>query len=767
MKNKFELLAPAGNKESFYASCNAGADAIYMGLEEFNARAMAENFSINEYKECIKHAHRLGIKVYLTLNTLLKSDEIKDALRLIFELYSAGLDAVILQDIGFASKVKEIFPELAMHASTQMSVYTLEQVKFLEALGFSRVVLARELTLEEIEYICKNTKVEIEVFVHGALCVSMSGQCLLSYSIGGRSANRGACAQPCRMKYSLINKTKDEMVAKDSYLLSKKDIFGIDKISDLKKAGVYSFKIEGRNRSPLYTYIAVSKYRKAIDESPVSSLDKKELSQVFIREGRSEGYLNGVEYKKSITNISPKNTGLYLGKVLEQRGKFVKVKLNEEVNLHDGIEIYNEKTLEIEHSSIITCIKDDKGKTINKIKALDPGSYVWLGDVNKKVTIKSPIYKTSSAILGSKHSKIKEVKPKKSVEVFITKAEKLRAVTCVEGKEIVTVIDEIPEEAISSALTYEKIENAFRKSGEDDIEFDDIRVNLENCLFVPISALNKLRNKHSENVTKYIDESSIRIIDNAEEIEARINNIEKSIIKSSIQRDSHKSLYIYKFDKDKSYNLTGINRVYISDADFMRCTNDIFDYFEDKNVELFLSTGNFVGEKVSKYIKENAEALIDRGVKGIMLGSFELYELALMLKRKYQIKLVADYSFNISNIYSASLFKTLEFDEVAPLVELSNEEIAEISDIIDTEVVEDYIVAMTSRYCMIGAFQENRDTYKDKCQKPCIKNRYVMKDIKGCEYDIVCDPYSCIMKVLKPIDRKHENTKSNIRKCYI
>ena len=203
-----ELLAPAGNEDSFKAAVNAGANAVYMGLGKHNARVMAKNFTLESYIDCINYAHIRGVKVYLTLNTLVLDEEIKEALELLAKLYEVGLDAVLVQDIGLARLIHKVFPKLDLHASTQMSVYSLKQVEYLKTLGFKRVVLARELSLEEIKYITSNTDVEIEVFTHGALCVSVSGQCLMSLAIGTRSANRGACAQPCRMPYTLYKENE-------------------------------------------------------------------------------------------------------------------------------------------------------------------------------------------------------------------------------------------------------------------------------------------------------------------------------------------------------------------------------------------------------------------------------------------------------------------------------------------------------------------------------------------------------------------------------
>ena len=272
--NKIELLSPAGSIESFKAACQNGADAVYMGVDKYNARAMAVNFGINEYIECIEYAHIRGIKVYLTLNTLMYDDEIKEALDIVLKLYSKGLDAVIIQDIGLGMLIHKLIPKLPLHASTQMSVYSLDQVKYLEGIGFKRVVLARELSVDEIEYICKNTNLEIEVFIHGALCVSVSGQCLLSSTIGNRSANRGRCAQPCRMKYSLYNSKGKELIS-NSYILSKKDIFGLEYVNKLKEIGVTSLKIEGRNKNPEYVAGVTKNYRNAINNN-INSNTKQE-----------------------------------------------------------------------------------------------------------------------------------------------------------------------------------------------------------------------------------------------------------------------------------------------------------------------------------------------------------------------------------------------------------------------------------------------------------------------------------------------------------
>lgn len=775
MKANTELLAPAGNLKCFFAACNSGANAIYMGVEKFNARAMAKNFTIDEYIECIKYAHKLGIKVFLTLNTLLNDDDVKEALKLILELYQAGLDAIILQDLGLAKKVKEIFPDLDMHASTQLSVYSLEQVKLLEKIGFKRVVLARELTLKEIEYICNNTDLEIEVFVHGALCVSLSGQCLMSYAIGNRSANKGQCAQPCRMRYTLVNKTLAKEIQNNKYLLSKKDIWGLNQVSRLKAAGVYSFKIEGRNRTPEYVAITTEKYRKALDEKEINVLEKKELKQMFIRQDKSEGFFTGVEYKKAITDISPKNTGIILGEVEDQKGPYIKVKLRETINLHDGFEIYDltQGKNELLYSSIITCIKDNNNKILNSNNKIQVSEYAWIGDVNKKIKFGSVVYKTSDSMLNRKYSNLEKQKPSFNVAITIKSDEKLIAKSSVFGTEVSTIIDYIPEQAKTVCISKDVVKNNFNKTLDYEIKFENIEIFMSENLYIPIAKINELRKTHASNIVEALNNHlELNLLDR----KRRANEIKKFLenddtfnikkLKSIENKNTAKSLFIYKFDEKKDYDIKNYNRIYVTIQDIMRKKDAIFNTFFNNEKKLFICIPNFILKNVSKYIKENLENLVNNKIGGFLIGSFQFYEECIRLKEKYNIKLIADYSFNISNIYSAQLFKSLGFDIIAPSVEIDDYE--SISSIIDIEIITCYITVMTSRYCLIGAFDQNRMTYKDKCLKPCLNNEFVLVDSHNAEYNIITDHFDCIMRIIKPIDKFYkEDSLNSIRKCII
>ena len=302
----FEVLAPAGSFQTFKAVIEAGADAVYVGGSSFGARAYADNFTEEELLGAIDYAHLRGKKVYLTVNTLLKNKEINDDLYdYLLPFYLKGLDAVLVQDFGALSYIHKAFPDLPIHTSTQMTVTGIEGVRLLQSYGVTRVVMARETSLAEMKKIHEATGMELEAFVHGALCYCYSGQCLFSSLLGGRSGNRGRCAQPCRLAYTVMDENHKELL-KDSYILSMKDMCGIRDINELKEAGVYSLKIEGRMKRPEYAAGVVSFYRKYVDSlKPVSDSDYNKLKSLGNRCGFTDKYYFDHNAKDMITYEKP------------------------------------------------------------------------------------------------------------------------------------------------------------------------------------------------------------------------------------------------------------------------------------------------------------------------------------------------------------------------------------------------------------------------------------------------------------------------------
>ena len=751
-KNTIELLAPAGNYEAFIAAINAGANAVYMGVDRYNARNMARNFSIEEYIEAIYYAHKRDVKVYLTLNTLLLDSEIKEAVNIVIKLYEQGLDAVIVQDIGFANILHKILPDLNLHASTQMSVCTIDQVKFLENIGFTRVVLGRELSIDEISNISKNTNIEIEVFVHGALCVCVSGQCMMSSMIGERSANRGSCAQPCRKTYSLYKEGTNSPLVREKYLLSKKDIYGIKCLKELKTAGVDSFKIEGRNKVPEYVAGAVSIYRNVIDNDfNISKEEEKNLLQLFNRSGKSEGYFRKVGSMETISLNTPKNTGLILGKVLDYRKPFVKIELEENINLHDGIEII---TKEGKVSQIVTCIKDDKENTLNTLSK--KGNIVWLGDIKQNIEKGNVIYKTSDNELNEhfkryyttkEHNKRKEY----NIEANIIENENIYAI--VKNKKV--QIDYFPEQSKNAPLTIEKVKENFLKTEDTSVKFVEIKVNISDNIFVPASKLNELRRAIVDKLEK--DTVIKRNINEANDKANKLFDYIKNNNKTNNKIEN--GLYTYKYSMNVNYidmYKTRFNKkldkIYISAKDFKMYEKDIFKYLE--KIDIYFVIPNVTLKNIDKYIKENVEKLVDKGLAGIVIGNIGYIPYCKKLKEKYNIKLIGDYTLNIMNCFSASFMKENMIDVVTPIFENEDVDVDKIANITNVELVEGLATAMTTRYCVIRSCINIKNENKS-CEGACMKDEYIIVDSMNKKYNIITDPNDCIISIVRN-KRKYE-----------
>lgn len=340
--SRMELLAPAGGMAELKAAVQSGADAVYLGAGSFSARAGANNFSFEELAEAVRYCHMYGVKVHCALNTLIKEKEFEEAIETAKETSRAGVDALIIQDIGLALQLKKILPDMELHASTQMTVTSLEGVRFLEEAGFSRVVLARELSYEEIKEICRGAKAEIEVFVHGAICMCYSGQCLMSSILGGRSGNRGRCAQPCRLRYSLMENGVSEG---EAYALSPKDMALAEHLGELEKAGVDSLKIEGRLKSAEYVSAVTGVYRRCLDDIKkcASKDDMTELKNAFSRSGFTDGYFTGKLGRSMMSHENPaNNSGNRYTEEARMRasGKIVrKIPINIFASISDGMPV--------------------------------------------------------------------------------------------------------------------------------------------------------------------------------------------------------------------------------------------------------------------------------------------------------------------------------------------------------------------------------------------------------------------------------------------
>lgn len=709
MRNDIELLAPAGSYDAFIAAVENGADAVYLGGKLFNARANASNFGIDELKKIIEYAHLRNVKIHITMNTLLDDSEISDALSFAYDIYSLGVDAVIVQDLGLAKVLHENIPNLVLHASTQLSAHNLECVTELNKLGFSRVVLARELTFDEIKYICNNTSTEIEIFSHGALCVCYSGQCLMSSMIGDRSGNRGKCAQPCRLPYSLLK--NNEEIAK-GYLLSPKDLCSLELLKALPN--VVSLKIEGRMKSPEYVATVVSTYKKYInkilasEEATPTDEDKKALTQIFNRGGFSKGYLLGKTGKDMMCYEKPKNWGMYVGKIINYDGKRY-ITLDDASNVHmgDGIEIWNNS-----NNSPSTIVSEIIG---NKI-----------GRIHGKINAGDKVYKTLDKALNQKmresFSRGFVVHSKVDLKAYIKRNEHIKIVI----NDFTYFSSIIPNTAEKQPITKEKVATQLMKTGNTPFEINHLDIELDNDLFIPVSALNDIRRCAFGEYEKYFLENDKK----------SINKIQLDRIKKySVKRTKEISVFFNKL-REEYFTLKNVDNYYFTFKDAIKNIDNIAKFDGRKFVLLPAVTKS----NYAILIKENIEKL-SKYVDGFVLSNIG----QLTYLKNIQTILIANYTFNAFNTYSLSTLKMLGFDKVILSQELTQNQINSLGDIVIKReaIVYGNTCVMTSEYCPIGSIAGGFSANK-KCSMPCLNNdKYFLQDRMNMRFRIISDNIDC------------------------
>lgn len=494
---KIELLAPVGNMECLKAAIMGGCDAVYLGGYQFGARSFAGNFSLDELKEAVTLSHLYGVKVYVTVNTLIYENEVTQFMFYIEDLIKCGVDALIIQDLGMLDLVHKTYPELELHASTQMHIHSLNGVKMAERLGCKRVVLARETSIDTIKEIRANTDLELEIFVHGALCVSYSGQCLMSSLIGGRSGNRGTCAGTCRKPYKLVRKNNKNLEIIDSgYLLSMKDLNTLNNLDKLLDTNVDSLKIEGRMKRPSYVYAVISLYRKVLDmyyrglKITITKEEIDNLAKIFSR-GYTKGFLFNEDNNLITNSFRPNHMGVEIGKVIKVDGNFCLIKLSGNLNIHDGIRIVGRDDL-----GLIVNVFDIDGKIVKK---------AIIGDVirikiPKKIEVGSKVLKTTDQEqLDKIDVEINSNQRKVMIDGVLTaKLNKPLTLIISDGINNVKVTGEKVTKASKRPTTKEECLEKIMKLGNTVYQFNSIDINIDDNIFIPIKFLNELRREATD-----------------------------------------------------------------------------------------------------------------------------------------------------------------------------------------------------------------------------------------------------------------------------
>lgn len=792
--NKIELLAPVGDFDCLKAAVQNGADSVYFGANMFNARASAKNFDIDKLKEAIEYCNIRGVKPHLTLNILIKNNEFKDAVFLAKKAYEFGIDSIIVQDFGLAQFLIKHFPYMSIHASTQMSIHNLEGALELQKLGFKRVVLARELAINEIEYICNNCNIETEVFIHGALCISYSGQCLFSSLVGGRSANRGKCAGPCRLPYELVSENqeakesflskfsnkKDKVIDK-GYLLSTKDLCGLNYIPKLIDVGVTSLKIEGRMKTPEYVATVTKIYRKYIDlaytenEYTIEENDLKELMQVFNRGGFSEGHLNEKENKQLIYPNKPNNMGLYLGNI----SNYNKSKGLITLESHEKLSIGD--TISVEKEDYTYTVSELMLKDKNIVTA-PGGKVVTFGRMKGNISVGDKVYKLSSKLLDNA--------VKYSYENYENKKIKLNAnITVKEGKNIVLKVSTMPNEkqnedvknseetratkilevkltsdivpvkAISSPITEERIISQLSKTKNTPFEFVNIDVDLDEGIYVPsIASLNELRRKALEQMSNKIISEFVKKPNFTDKQLEEI--IDKEISKNEIPGTDKKSLDIKdsensvedkklailfnNINKDYDYsklNFSNIDNSYIPITYFMNknYSNIIKLLEENTNIYIYLPVilktnyKNLVVNTVDNIIKEYK-------IKGFVISNISGFNIVNNIVKNAKLKnmrIIGSYNLNVFNAVSIEEYKQLGLSTITLPLELDKTNLLNLANNsnISTELV--VYGNMPLMYCNYCYLSKSNKCYPDCGMKCSLNSKYYLKDRLGMKFRIM------------------------------
>lgn len=480
-----ELLAPAGSPESLEVAIAAGADAVYLGVGKFGARQFAANFNDAQLKNAVKGAHDRGVAIYVTMNTLIKEEEFAEALEIVDTLYRADVDALILQDLGLARAVAERYPSFERHASTQMTAQSAEDVLFLERMGFDRVVVSREMTIDELRDVRRKTSIALEVFVHGALCTGYSGACLMSAYIGGRSGNRGACAQPCRLAYEAID--REGKTGEKGHFLSKKDLMILDRIEEILPLAPVSLKIEGRMKSPAYVSGVVEAYRRAIDGQGDGHAVNR-MARLFNR-GFTTGHLfSDVDMA---AHDLPGHRGVLVGEVVDAETGYLHVRLSSDLTVQDDIQVEVAGSRRVGGRVEKLFVKGDPVETGG------PGQVVKM-PFKHRVSEGAPVYKTFDVRLNDRLS-VEVLKGRAPVAIsgsFELSGHKVPLLTLTDGARTVSVSgDQAAEPAKKAPLTNEKVGEQIDKMGDTPYVLSELEITLSPNLFLPVSELNALRRK--------------------------------------------------------------------------------------------------------------------------------------------------------------------------------------------------------------------------------------------------------------------------------
>ncbi len=754
-----ELLAPAGNWECIHAAIENGADAVYFGLDAgFNARARAVNFSLEDLPSLMQLLHRRGLVGFVTLNTLIFTDELAQFEKHVAELASAGVDAVLVQDLGAVRLIHEICPELSVHASTQMTMSSAETILAIESLNVDRVVLARELSIAEIRKITASTKMPVETFVHGALCVSYSGQCLTSESLGGRSANRGQCAQACRLNYDLLCDGEHRNLGDNRYLLSPQDLAGYAHIPDLIDAGVCSLKIEGRLKTPEYVANIVGHYRKAIDAAMAgrevrwSNQDKREMEMSFSR-GFTPGWLEGCDHKRLVPGITSAKQGVRVGKVIALKGEKLVVDLEAPLIKGDGVVLQGDRISGTEIGGRIFQVFVN-GKATD-LPSQGRVELAFQNGLFRNVEIKpgQTIWQTDSPQLS------KRLRASFASEQFLRKIPIELSMSISVGAPITADVswlnntgvtqtlelttEHVPAEARKHSITEDELRQQMSRLGNTPYELASLTASLTGNPMVPLSVLGELRKQMVSELDRLRTTPPIRTISEvgvAKRMVSKFNDRpnatargEAEVATSGAVEADRLHLLVRTLEQLRQVLELGQKTVYVEFQD-IREYREAVAAAHEANAAIYIAT--------LRIQKPGEQGLFKAIAKHAADGWLVRNLAALDFASANQIPAIGDFSLNVTNPLTAEWLMSRGLKRITASYDLNRDQLNELVQGMPASwlevVIHQHMPMFHMEHCVFCTVL-SPGTNKSNCGRPCDRHEVKLRDRLGVEHVLHAD----------------------------
>lgn len=734
-----ELLAPAGNWECAKAAVENGADAIYFGLDKFNARMRSQNFTLADLPELMEFLHLRGVKGYITLNTLIFPQELTEAQQYLKTIISAGVDALIVQDVGICRLIRHLSPDFPIHASTQMTITSAAGVEFAKSLGCQLVVLARECSIKEINKIqqqisAKNIILPLEVFVHGALCVAYSGQCLTSEALGGRSANRGECAQACRMPYDLIADGEVVNLGNRKYLLSPQDLAGLEVLPELVKSGVTSLKIEGRLKAPEYVANVTQVYRKALDKINVSpqknitvrEKDQYNLEMAFSR-GLYTGWFEGINNQQLVHANFGKKRGVYLGEVTRINNEQITLKLQAPVKPGDGV-VFDSGHPEVKEEGGRIYEVIPKGKEVILTFGRD--------NLNlRKIHIGDKVWKTSDPELDkqirqSYGGENPQFTRPINIDIYGEIGEKLIAIAEDELGNIVKIESEILiVEAHTKPLSTERLKEQFGRLGNTPFYLDTFSNHLNGNIMLPVSELNRMRREVVTKLEELRTKPKLWQLNHHTKWQDLLN-----IESSPISTTPSLIVLVRNIKQLKAALTADIQTIYCELENPRNYGEAVKIFRESKNSASIFVTPPRITKPGENWILKQVK---DAGADGYLIRNYD------QLEYFADERCIADFSLNIANPLTADYFKQrFNLERLTASYDLN---INQLEDLITNyparhfEVtIHQHIPMFHMEHCVFCAFLSEGTDYTN-CGRPCEKQEVKLRDRVGSEHILKAD----------------------------